>query len=101
MSLTVVKIVPSMSDRSQKYVVGVSKSGKVQCSCMAFRFGRGVDCKHLSKWKEDEPKWADQVAAALESEADRHAQAVASELELALSLLDGKTPVTRKKKVRQ
>lgn len=98
MSVMTLKIVPSMTDESQRYVLGVSQKGRVSCSCMAWRFGKGADCKHLRKWKAETPDWAKQAAAAMEHAAEKHVKAVEAELAEALAVLGDAAPVTGAKK---
>lgn len=50
----VVAIVGSFSTKGEKYAVGYDpKSGRIQCTCPAYKFGKGKPCKHCRTFEEN------------------------------------------------
>lgn len=46
------------------YDLTVTANGNVRCSCPAFRYGHGVECKHIKFWRKRNPTWKKQLARA-------------------------------------
>jgi predicted nucleic acid-binding Zn finger protein len=50
--MTVLKTVDSLSRPGQTYQIRIGGDGAMYCTCPAWRFGKGKDCKHLKSYKQ-------------------------------------------------
>jgi len=58
------KTIHSQTYEDVTYDLSVTKNGNVRCSCPAFIFGHGKECKHIALWRKRNPTWRKQLTRA-------------------------------------